>query len=78
MLARERERVLVVPANLLGRNALLQPVVAREQQVVDLLAGFVRVHRPDTVRADGVRPGQRRKDQIVGDLVRAILDAAAA
>jgi len=53
MLAGKRERVLVVLADLLGRNALLQPVVARQEQVVDLLAGFVGVHPADTVRAAG-------------------------
>src|SRR5689334_7983122 len=37
-LLRERKRLLVVLADLVGGNALLQPVVTGEEQVVDLLA----------------------------------------
>jgi CheY-like chemotaxis protein len=44
MLARERQRLFVVLADLHGRDALLQPIVACEEQVVDLLTSFVCVH----------------------------------
>jgi len=44
MLTRDRERVLVVLPDLLCRDPLLEPVVAGQEQVVDLLAGFRFVH----------------------------------
>ena len=40
VLAGDRERLLVALPDLLGRDALLQAVVARQQQIVDLLARF--------------------------------------
>src|SRR5205814_2018876 len=40
----QRERVLVVRADLVGRDALLQPVVAGQEQVVDLLARLADIH----------------------------------
>ena len=40
-LARQLERLLVALARLLGRDALLQPVVARDEQALDLGAGLV-------------------------------------
>ena len=45
MLAGDRERLLVALADLLGGDALLQPVVAGQEQVVDLLPCLVLVHR---------------------------------
>src|SRR5207249_4631636 len=44
VLARQLERLLVVRADLVRRHALLEPVVAGEQEVVDLLACLVLVH----------------------------------
>jgi len=40
----DRERLLVVRTDLVDRDALLQPVVARYEEVVDLLAGRLGVH----------------------------------
>jgi len=44
VLARDRERLLVALPDLLGGHSLLQAVVARQKQVVDLLASFRFVH----------------------------------
>ncbi len=43
-LARDFERLLVRLANLLWRDALLQPVVAGDEQFLDPLAGVVCGH----------------------------------
>ena len=44
VLAGDRERLLVALADLLRRHALLEPVVARQEQIVDLAPGLVGVH----------------------------------
>jgi hypothetical protein len=44
VLAGERECLLVALADLLRRHALLEAVVARQEQVMNLLPGFPRVH----------------------------------
>src|SRR5581483_5960026 len=51
VLARDRERPLVALPDLLDRHALLQPVVARPEQVVDLRARLVLVHRRNRTAA---------------------------
>src|SRR5581483_8073119 len=51
VLARDRERPLVALPDLLDRHALLQPVVARHEQVVDLRARLVLVHRRNRTAA---------------------------
>src|SRR4051794_36291400 len=43
-LLRDRQRLLVALPDLLGRNALLQAVVAGQEQVVDLLARCRLIH----------------------------------
>ncbi len=49
MLACNRERLLVALPDLLGGNALLQAVVARQQEIVSLLACFGFVHSTATL-----------------------------
>jgi len=44
-LARDRERLLVALARLSGRYALLQPVVAGDEQLLDLCARILVGHR---------------------------------
>ena len=57
-LARHRERLLVALARLLERDALLQPVVARDEQPLDLgphlAAGLLvgGMHEPSVTRQD--------------------------
>jgi len=43
-LARDRERLLEALPNLRRVDALLEPVVAGDEQLLDLLAGFVPFH----------------------------------
>src|SRR3954468_11051205 len=54
VLARQRERLLVARADLVGRDALFQAVVPGQEVVVDLLPGFIGVHFPTTVLPHGV------------------------
>jgi len=56
VLARQLARVLVVLADLRRRDALLEPVVAHEEQVVDLLASFVGVHLGIRYAAGSTQP----------------------
>jgi CheY-like chemotaxis protein len=42
---RQLERLLVAPAHLLGSDALLQPVVAGDQESLDLLTNALRRHK---------------------------------
>jgi hypothetical protein len=51
VLARHRERLLVALPDLLGGDALLQAVVARQEQIVDLLARFRFVHSTTSLSA---------------------------
>jgi len=44
MLARDGERLLVALTDLLGGDALFEPVVAGQQKIVDLRPGLVLVH----------------------------------
>jgi hypothetical protein len=45
VLAGDSERLLVALPDLLGRHSLLEAVVARQQQIVNLLARLCFVHR---------------------------------
>jgi hypothetical protein len=44
VLSGDRERLFVALADLLGGDALLEPVVPGQEQLVDLLSGLVGVH----------------------------------
>jgi preprotein translocase subunit SecG len=52
VLARDRKRLLVALPDLLRPNALLEPVVAGQEQVVDLRARFRLVHGANRSRSD--------------------------
>jgi hypothetical protein len=54
VLACDRERLLVALPDLLGRDSLLQAVVAGQQEIVDLLACLCFVH---IAQVKGPRPG---------------------
>ena len=43
--ARQLERLLVAPAHLLGGDALLQPVVAGDEELLDFLTNVLRLHK---------------------------------
>jgi len=54
VLACKLQRLLVARADLLRGNTLLEPVVAGQEVVVDLAAGFVLIHLASTVLRHGV------------------------
>ena len=76
MFPRELQRILVVLADLLRGNALFEAVVARQEQVVDLLTSFVRVHLPDTVRGRMGSDRVRVVGRVAHDVVPRWLSAA--
>jgi len=57
VLDRDGERLLVALADLLHRNALLEPVVAGQEQVVDLLPGLRLVHANNRTSRRATVPG---------------------
>jgi len=59
VLARERQRGLVALAHLRGVDALFEPVVAGQDQLLKVLAGLALVHGDNPTEARGRRGGRK-------------------